>query len=157
MLFSLSYFYKGTESIQAVVLNLPEPYEARWNPEAFSKMGNLRLLMILNKLHLPLGLKCLPSGLKVLAWSEYPLESLPIGDHLDELVDLDMCHSKIKQLWRGTKVSFFHLISGGSYVNLRSNNVIIYLFSAPGKFKDHQFEKFQRPTCNSRFHWNSKS
>ncbi|XP_027350466.1 TMV resistance protein N-like [Abrus precatorius] len=94
---------KGTESIQAIVLNLPEPYEACWNPGAFSKMSNLRLLMILNKLHLPLGLKSLPSGLKVLVWKEYPLESLPVGAQLDELVDLDMCHSKIKHLWRGTK------------------------------------------------------
>ncbi|MCI21331.1 TMV resistance protein N, partial [Trifolium medium] len=94
---------KGTESTQAVVLNLPEAFEASWNPEAFAKMGNLKLLMILNKLQLPLGLKCLPSGLKVLEWRECPLESLPVGDQLDELVDLNMCDSKIKYLWRGTK------------------------------------------------------
>ncbi|RDX97204.1 TMV resistance protein N, partial [Mucuna pruriens] len=106
----------GTESIQAVVLNLPEPYEARWNPDAFSKMSNLRLLMILNKLHLPLGLKCLPSGLKVLVWKEYPLESLPVGAQLDELVDLDMCHSKIKHLWRGTK-----FLGNLKIINLRNS------------------------------------
>jgi len=99
-------FSQGTESIQAIVLNLPEPYETCWNPDAFSKMSNLRLLMILNKLQLPLGLKCLPSGLKVLVWKEYPLESLPVGAQLDELVELHMCQSKIKHLWGGTKVTF---------------------------------------------------
>ena len=83
-------------------------------------MGNLRLLMILNKLQLQLGLKCLPSGLKVLVWKECPLESLPIGDQSDELVDLDMCHSKIKHLWKGTKVILFHLISR-SHLILRDN------------------------------------
>ncbi|KAK7396211.1 hypothetical protein VNO78_17051 [Psophocarpus tetragonolobus] len=86
---------RGTESIQAVVLSLPEPYEAQWHPDAFSKMSNLSLLMILNKLHLPLGLNCLPSGLKVLAWEEYPLESLPIESQLD--------NRKSNNLWRGTK------------------------------------------------------
>lgn len=83
-------------------------------------MGNLRLLMILNKLQLQHGLKCLPSGLKVLVWKECPLESLPIGDQSDELVDLDMCHSKIKHLWKGTKVIFFHLFSR-SYLILKDN------------------------------------
>jgi len=76
--------------------------------------------MILNKLQLQLGLKCLPSGLKVLAWKECHLESLLIGDQSDELVDLDMCHSKIKHLWKGTKVIFFHLNSR-SYLILRDN------------------------------------
>ncbi|XP_058737868.1 TMV resistance protein N-like isoform X3 [Vicia villosa] len=107
---------KGTESTQAVVLSLPEAFEASWNPEAFAKMGNLRLLMILNKLQLPLGLKCLPSGLKVLVWREYPLESLPVGDQSNELVDLDMCHSKIKHLWRGMK-----LLENLKTINLRNS------------------------------------
>ncbi|KAK7378105.1 hypothetical protein VNO80_03541 [Phaseolus coccineus] len=107
----------GTESIQAVVLNLPEPYEACWNPDAFSKMSNLRLLMILNKLQLPLGLKCLPSGLKVLVWKEYPLESLPVGAQLDELVELDMCHSQIEHLWGGKK-----FLENLKIINLRNCN-----------------------------------
>ncbi|QCD96990.1 maintenance of ploidy protein MOB1 [Vigna unguiculata] len=109
--------YKGTESIQAIVLNLPEPYETCWNPDAFSKMSNLRLLMILNKLQLPLGLKCLPSGLKVLVWKEYPLESLPVGAQLDELVELHMCQSKIKHLWGGTK-----FVENLKIINLRNCN-----------------------------------
>ncbi|KAK8473414.1 hypothetical protein PHAVU_001G128200 [Phaseolus vulgaris] len=111
---------KGTESIQAVVLNLPEPYEACWNPDAFSKMSNLRLLMILNKLQLPLGLKCLPSGLKVLVWKQYPLESLPVGAQLDELVELDMCRSQIKHLWGGTK-----FLENLKIINLRNCNNLL--------------------------------
>jgi len=77
--------------------------------------------MILNKLQLQLGLKCLPSGLKVLAWKECHLESLLIGDQSDELVDLDMCHSKIKHLWKGTKVIIFFHLNSRSYLILRDN------------------------------------
>ncbi|XP_061359126.1 TMV resistance protein N-like isoform X2 [Gastrolobium bilobum] len=96
---------KGTEIVQGIVLKSSpsEPYEAHWDPEAFSKMCNLRLLIVLCDLHLPLGLKCLSSSLKVLVWSGYPLNALPLGVQLDELVHLQMINSKVKQLWNGTQ------------------------------------------------------
>ncbi|PNY12730.1 TMV resistance protein N [Trifolium pratense] len=130
---------KGTESTQAIVLNLPEAFEASWNPEAFAKMGNLRLLMILNKLQLPLGLKCLPSGLKVLEWRECPLVSLPVGDQSDELVDLNMCDSKIKYLWRGTK-----LLGNLKIINLRNSK---YLHQTPDFTGIPNLEKLDLEGC----------
>ncbi|KAJ1386930.1 Leucine-rich repeat 3 [Sesbania bispinosa] len=43
----------------------------------------------------------------------YPLEALPLGVQLDEVVDLKMCHSKIKKIWKGnqtlTKLKFIDL------------------------------------------------
>ncbi|KAF7833619.1 TMV resistance protein N-like [Senna tora] len=36
----------GTEAIQGMVLDLQEPYEAYWVPEAFAQMRNLRLLIL---------------------------------------------------------------------------------------------------------------
>ncbi|XP_057445500.1 TMV resistance protein N-like isoform X2 [Lotus japonicus] len=96
---------KGTELVQGIVLkSTPSKlYEAHWDPEAFSKMCNLRLLVVLCDLHLPLGLKCLSSSLKVLVWWGYPLNALPLKAQLDELVHLQMINSKVKQLWKGTQ------------------------------------------------------
>ncbi|KAI4305746.1 hypothetical protein L6164_029094 [Bauhinia variegata] len=92
---------KGTELIQGIVLGPQEPYEAYWDPEAFTKMCNLRLLKLSN-VHLPLGLKCLPNSLKVLEWEGCSLKALPLGVQ-DELVDLRMHHSKMIKTWNGTR------------------------------------------------------
>ncbi|KAI4308568.1 hypothetical protein L6164_031627 [Bauhinia variegata] len=93
---------KGTEVIQGIVLSSRTPCEAYWDPNAFSKICNLKVLK-LNSLNPLLGLNCLSEGLRYLEWEEFPLEELPLGIQLDELVELTMQHSKIKQLWHGTK------------------------------------------------------
>ncbi|RYR45873.1 hypothetical protein Ahy_A07g031645 isoform C [Arachis hypogaea] len=94
------------ESTQGIVLELWHlHHEARWHPEGFSNMEILRLLILSSNLHLPLGLKCLSSGLKVLVWRECPLNALPLGVPLDELVRLEMPHSNLKQLWNGMQVT----------------------------------------------------
>lgn len=98
-----NFIYQGTEVIQGMVLHLSKSYEADWDTEAFSEMCNIRLLIILSDLHLPRGLKRLPSALKVLEWLGYPLKALPLGN-LDKLVSLKMHSSKIKQLWNGIQV-----------------------------------------------------
>ena len=96
--------YQGTKKIQGLVLELPrfpqdeeqhKSEKAYWKLEAFSKMLNLKLLII-NGVHLLHGPKHLPHGLKCLHWSEYPLKSLPSSFQWDELVELCMFHSKIK-------------------------------------------------------------
>ncbi|MED6169566.1 hypothetical protein PIB30_022507 [Stylosanthes scabra] len=66
-------------------------------------MEILRLLILSSNLHLPLGLKCLSSGLKVLVWRECPLKALPLGVPLDELVHLEIPQSNLHQLWNGTQ------------------------------------------------------
>ncbi|KAI4305610.1 hypothetical protein L6164_028966 [Bauhinia variegata] len=93
---------KGTEVIQGIVQESHNPYEAWWDPMAFLKMCNLKILK-LEKLDLPLGLTCLSEGLRYIEWKDFPLEELPLGVNLDGLVDLRMRHSKMKQLWQGTK------------------------------------------------------
>ncbi|KAI4324065.1 hypothetical protein L6164_023631 [Bauhinia variegata] len=62
-----------------------------------------KCLLKLCKMQLPCGLNCLPGALKVLDWIQRPLKSLPLTVELDELVHLKFCHSKLKQLWNGTK------------------------------------------------------
>ncbi|XP_054818459.1 disease resistance protein RPP2B-like [Prosopis cineraria] len=89
---------KGMEVIQGIVLKEGKPCDVDWDLEAFSRMCDLRLLIISSNLNLSHGLKCLPSALKVLRSKEYPLDTLPPGSQLDQLVDLKLRYSKIKQL-----------------------------------------------------------
>ncbi|XP_075648047.1 TMV resistance protein N-like [Castanea sativa] len=65
----------GTEAIQSMVLKLHEPKKVYWNPEAFSKMGDLKLLEICG-VQLMHDLKHLPNSLRVLDWRGYPSKSL---------------------------------------------------------------------------------
>uniref|UniRef100_A0A7N2LMS4 TIR domain-containing protein n=1 Tax=Quercus lobata TaxID=97700 RepID=A0A7N2LMS4_QUELO len=92
----------GTEAIQGIVLKLPKSKEAYWNPESFSKMHNLKLLIIKNVqlLHEP---KHLPIGLRFLEWIGYPSKSFPLNFQSNELVELYMCGNYIEQLWKGAK------------------------------------------------------
>ncbi|XP_075649601.1 TMV resistance protein N-like [Castanea sativa] len=98
----------GTEAIQGLVLELPwlpkfgEFKKAHWNLEVFSKMSNLKLLII-HGVHLLHGPKHLSNGLRFLDWSFFPSKSLPSSFQPNELVELHMCHSKIERLWKGIK------------------------------------------------------
>ncbi|KAL4594385.1 hypothetical protein ACB092_12G016200 [Castanea dentata] len=65
----------GTEAIQGIVLKLHEPKKVYWNSEAFSKMGDLKLLKICG-VQLMHDLKHLPNSLRVLDWRGYPSKSL---------------------------------------------------------------------------------
>ncbi|XP_061995458.1 TMV resistance protein N-like isoform X2 [Rosa rugosa] len=93
---------KGTDSIQGMVMELTELQEAHWKPEAFSNLSQLILLHIRN-VDLPNGLTCLSNSLRFLEWTGYPLISLPQNFEAGELIELNLCHSNIEQLWKGTK------------------------------------------------------
>ena len=53
-----------------------EPKNVNWDPEAFSKMRNLKLLKICD-VQLMRDLKYLPRSLRILDWRGYPSKSLP--------------------------------------------------------------------------------
>ncbi|KAI9095434.1 hypothetical protein K1719_026468 [Acacia pycnantha] len=68
-------------------------------------MSNLKLLSIRHFSHGQLnlqGLNSLSSTLKVIRWERYPLDFLS-QTQFNELIDLQMQHSKLKELWRGTQ------------------------------------------------------
>ncbi|KAM5584378.1 disease resistance protein RPV1 [Rosa sericea] len=93
---------KGTDAIQAMVMDLPKLEVAHWKPEAFSNLSQLSLLHIRN-VDLPEGLTFLPNSLRLIEWSGYPLRSLPQNFEPDELIELNLCHSNIEHLWKGAK------------------------------------------------------
>ncbi|KAL4594401.1 hypothetical protein ACB092_12G017700 [Castanea dentata] len=65
----------GTEAVQGIVLELNVPKNVDWNPEAFSKMGDLKLLKICG-VQLMHDVKHLPNSLRVLDWRGYPSKLL---------------------------------------------------------------------------------
>ncbi len=68
-------------------------------------MKNLRILEIRNG-RFPKGLTYLPNELHLLNWNGYPLKSMPTSFQPNNLVELKMRGSRIKQLWRGVMVRF---------------------------------------------------
>ncbi|KAM5549840.1 hypothetical protein ABKV19_000993 [Rosa sericea] len=93
---------EGTKAIHGMVMQLPKLEIAYWNPEAFSNLSHLRLLHIRN-VDLPKGLTCLSNSLRLLEWPGCPLRSLPQKFEPDKLIELDLSHSNIEHIWKGTK------------------------------------------------------
>uniref|UniRef100_A0A7N2RB69 ADP-ribosyl cyclase/cyclic ADP-ribose hydrolase n=1 Tax=Quercus lobata TaxID=97700 RepID=A0A7N2RB69_QUELO len=92
----------GTEAIQGIVLPFLGTEGAQWNPESFSKMNRLKLLIIEDS-YLMYDPKNLPNGLRYLNWHGYPSKSLPTSFQPDELIELHLCFSNIEQLWTRAK------------------------------------------------------
>ncbi|XP_054776959.1 disease resistance protein RUN1-like isoform X2 [Prosopis cineraria] len=90
----------GSEAMQAIVMR-PNLHELEVNPKSFSKMTNLKLLILPWEVKLSYDLKCFPRAIKVVQWYSFPLEALPLQIPLDKLVDINMHRSKIKQLRNG--------------------------------------------------------
>ena len=70
---------------------------------AFEKMENLRLLK-LNYTHLTGCYDKFPKKLVWLCWHGFSLKSLPVELTLNNLVALDLHHSKLEEVWTGRKV-----------------------------------------------------
>jgi hypothetical protein len=104
-----------------VKLRLQKP--ERLNVEAFSKMKKLKMLVIrsyysykeCDKLRMNLEWHGDPSNfmlsneLCIMEWWGYPFESLPTNFHSNNLVELIMHNSYIKQLWVGRNVRFWFM------------------------------------------------
>ncbi|AES76839.1 putative winged helix-turn-helix DNA-binding domain, toll-like receptor [Medicago truncatula] len=88
--------------VEAIVLYYKEDEEADF--EHLSKMSNLRLLFIANYISTMLGFpSCLSNKLRFVHWFRYPSKYLPSNFHPNELVELILTESNIKQLWKNKK------------------------------------------------------
>ncbi|XP_052194673.1 disease resistance protein RUN1-like [Diospyros lotus] len=70
--------------------------------DAFANMHKLRLLK-LNLVQLSGSYRVFPKKLRWLCWSEFPLKSIPSGFPLESLVALELCNSRLEQVWKGKK------------------------------------------------------
>jgi len=80
--------------------------QERIRVDALSKMNHLELL-ILRNVNCFGTLNCFCNELRYLYWSNFPWMSLPPTFHPDQLVELNLPHSNIKQLWEGKKVVYY--------------------------------------------------
>uniref|UniRef100_A0A5B7A9X2 Putative TMV resistance protein N-like n=1 Tax=Davidia involucrata TaxID=16924 RepID=A0A5B7A9X2_DAVIN len=92
----------GSEAIEGIMLDLPNPKDINFSPDAFKKMDNLRLLTVSNA-NISQGPEYLPNNLRFLNWCGYPSESLPESFEPEMLVELKMHSSHIVHPWKGTK------------------------------------------------------
>lgn len=92
--------------------------EIQFTTEAFAKMNRLRLLKVSNFLGIgkegykePLSVSFeFPSyELRYLYWHGYPFGSLPSKFHSENLIELNMCYSYMRELWKGNEVSLFFI------------------------------------------------
>ncbi|XLT72135.1 hypothetical protein S245_029239 [Arachis hypogaea] len=69
-------------------------------------MNNLQFLDFYGKhdlIRLPQGLQSLPTGIRYLRWTYYPLKSLPDKFSAKNLVILELPYSQVEELWHGVQ------------------------------------------------------
>ncbi|KAI4313676.1 hypothetical protein L6164_026635 [Bauhinia variegata] len=99
---------KGTKRIHGISLDLSKIKEVYLKPDVFENMHELEIL----KFYYPLGhsrgscrlytlngLKNLPEELRIFQWEEYPHMFVPLDSCAKNLVEINMRHSGVKQLW----------------------------------------------------------
>ncbi|PSS00317.1 TMV resistance protein like [Actinidia chinensis var. chinensis] len=100
----------GTEIVEALYLDMhvlnnsaENSNQIELKTEAFARMRNLRLLQ-LNAVKIKGGFKDFPKRLTWLSWHRFSLKSMPSDFPMESLVALDLSHSKLEHVWKGTKV-----------------------------------------------------
>ncbi|XP_052171712.1 disease resistance protein RPV1-like isoform X6 [Diospyros lotus] len=93
---------EGTEAIEGLILSPSEAKDVKVNAEAFKKMNKLRVLH-LDHVHLGSGYEHLSKRLVWLRWHGFCLKFVPSQLCMETLVALDLSHSMIRQVWKGTK------------------------------------------------------
>ncbi|KAL6343104.1 hypothetical protein AAG906_018942 [Vitis piasezkii] len=105
---------KGMKKVEAIFLDLSRSKQLQFSTKIFAKMKRLRLLKIYwrdycgsmkkeFKVILPEDFQFPSHELRYLHWEGYSLKSLPSNFHGENLVELNMMDSNIKQLWQGNK------------------------------------------------------
>ncbi|KAM1049083.1 hypothetical protein ACFX2C_028221 [Malus domestica] len=104
---------QATEAVESIIVRWPHSDNVVKLDAAFVKMTKLRLLRVHSHNIHPLGgltydqwkfkdLKFLSEKLSYLFWHKCPLKSLPSNFNPENLVEIDMQHSWVEHLWKGT-------------------------------------------------------
>ena len=108
------YCLQGMENIQTISLHLSELKEIGFTTNVFVKMKKLRLLKIYDNDHedlmrkkykviLPKNFE-FPHNLRYLHWDRCNLKSFPSKFYGENLIEINMKSSNLKQLWKGNQV-----------------------------------------------------
>ncbi|KAH7533775.1 hypothetical protein FEM48_Zijuj04G0167600 [Ziziphus jujuba var. spinosa] len=93
----------GTNAIEGIKLELPEPKTLYLSAKAFENMKRLRLLIFRNVV-ISTAVEDLPTQLRYIDWPGYQFPTLPFNPGPKQLVILNMPHSHIHRLGEGFKV-----------------------------------------------------
>ncbi|KAL1218849.1 Disease resistance protein RPP2B [Cardamine amara subsp. amara] len=104
----------GTECVRGIFFNMSNVERIKLSPDVFMKMSSLKFLKFHNshcsqwcdnnhKFQFCEGLDHFPRELVYLHWQGYPYAYLPSDFNPEELVDLNLRYSHIKQLWEDEK------------------------------------------------------
>uniref|UniRef100_A0A3N7FA98 ADP-ribosyl cyclase/cyclic ADP-ribose hydrolase n=1 Tax=Populus trichocarpa TaxID=3694 RepID=A0A3N7FA98_POPTR len=138
----------GTGKVEGIFLDVTKIREIELSSTALERMYKLRLLKIYNseagvkcRVHLPRGLEYLSEELRYLHWDGYPLTSLPSKFCPQNLVELSLSSSKVKQLWRGQQ----------NLVNLKDVNLsnCEHITSLPDLSTARNLERLNLQFCTS--------
>ncbi|KAI9127069.1 hypothetical protein K1719_001628 [Acacia pycnantha] len=102
---------KGIEDIRCLSLDLSKiRRRIAWSARNFRKMHNLIFLKVhksdkrkRSKLTIYDNLDYLPEELRFLSWEEYPFRQVPLNFCYENLIELVMPNSNIRQLWNGNQ------------------------------------------------------
>ncbi|XP_062025777.1 TMV resistance protein N-like [Rosa rugosa] len=132
---------KATSAVQGIFLECPTEDDVVHSIDnAFSNMDRLRLLKIWN-VKFSGNITYLSNELHYLDWHGCPLDSFPSDFQPDKLVELHLCISSIKQLWRGKK--------GWSMLRHLDLSVSQYLMSTPDFTEVPDLETLVLTLCTS--------
>ncbi|XP_057452669.1 disease resistance protein RUN1-like, partial [Lotus japonicus] len=94
----------AAENLEAIGCESSVEFPKTMRADTFSKMICLKLLILRTvRLKFSESLNCLSSELQYLDWDDYPFQYLPPNFEPDKLVELYLCRSSIKQLWKEPK------------------------------------------------------
>ncbi|XP_058006676.1 disease resistance protein RPV1-like [Hevea brasiliensis] len=117
---------EGTGANKGISLDMSNIREVELSPTVFERTYNLKFLKFYcsvlsqNRVNFSEGLKFLPDELRLLHWYQYPLKYVPLSSCAENLVDLCLTNSKIRELWNGVQ----HL-GNLKYVNLSFSEDLI--------------------------------
>ncbi|KAL2342410.1 hypothetical protein Fmac_003695 [Flemingia macrophylla] len=102
---------QGSDAIECILLDISKIKEVKLHAETFNKMDNLRMLHFYksseyywnsdSNVFVGSSLESLPDSLKILHWDNFPQRSLAQNYCPENLVRLEMRHSRPEQLWEG--------------------------------------------------------
>ncbi|XP_044475280.1 disease resistance protein RPV1-like [Mangifera indica] len=138
----------GTDEIRGMLFNMAEMTEIDLKSHAFSKMTNLRVLVVKhissrddNKIHGFDSIEFDFSELECLCWNYYPFKSLPSEFDPDNLVVLKMQNNNLKRLWTGSKN-----LANLKYIDLSYSE---HLLEVPDLSKAPHLERLILEDCTS--------
>ncbi|XP_041012953.1 disease resistance protein RPV1-like isoform X2 [Juglans microcarpa x Juglans regia] len=91
----------GTNNVEGIKVDLPQGHDhdmIRLNPKAFAKMKRLRFFISRDARFSGRVLNYLSNELRVLDWSNCPLQSLPSNFHGGKLIDFKLYRGRIKEI-----------------------------------------------------------